>query len=90
MKVESFSPIQNILSIHKIQWVRMRRYSLLKQFQLILILLLSLPGEYIGNKRERNRRSDTSKRHILARQKQIDGTEIQNGTHNVTSSDNHK
>lgn len=35
-------------------------------------------GEFIGNKRERNKRSDTSKRHILARQKQIDNTEMHN------------
>lgn len=35
-------------------------------------------GDCIGNKRERTKRSDTSKRHVLARQKQIDSSEIHN------------
>ncbi|XP_055309368.1 uncharacterized protein LOC129573125 isoform X2 [Sitodiplosis mosellana] len=43
-------------------------------------------GEFSGNKRERNKRSDTGKRHILARQKQIDNSsEVHN---NVVSKTN--
>lgn len=39
---------------------------------------ISFLGDSIGNKRERNKRSDTSKRHVLSRQKQIDNTEMHN------------
>lgn len=35
-------------------------------------------GDFCANKRDRTKRSDTAKRHILARQKQIDGSELQN------------
>lgn len=35
-------------------------------------------GDCFGTRRERTKRSDTSKRHILARQKQIDSSETHN------------
>lgn len=41
-------------------------------------------GEYCANKRDRNKRSDTAKRHVLARQKQIDNSELQNGKGNLS------
>lgn len=39
-----------------------------------------------ANKRDRNKRSDTAKRHILARQKQIDNSEM----HNLNTKSNFK
>lgn len=46
-----------------------------------------LSNDAVFNKRDRNKRSDTAKRHILARQKQIDNFEMHtsNGKQNVTS-----
>lgn len=44
------------------------------------MIIMWFSGEFIGNKRERTKRSDTSKRHILARQKQIDSSEIHNAS----------
>lgn len=47
--------------------------------------------EFSGNKRERNKRSDTAKRHILARQKQIDSSEVHNnGVSKTNFSDNRR
>lgn len=42
-------------------------------------------GEYSGNRRDRNKRSDTAKRHVLARQKQIDNSELNNAKGNLTN-----
>lgn len=42
-------------------------------------------GEYSGNRRDRTKRSDTAKRHVLARQKQIDNTELHNSKANFTN-----
>lgn len=47
-------------------------------------------GEFSGNKRERNKRSDTAKRHILARQKQIDSSEVNNGVSKTIFSENQR
>lgn len=46
-----------------------------------------LSNDVFFNKRDRTKRSDTAKRHILARQKQIDNFEMHtsNGKQNVTS-----
>lgn len=43
-------------------------------------------SELYANKRDRNKRSDTAKRHILARQKQIDSSEM----HNLNTKPNFK
>lgn len=44
-------------------------------------------GDFIGIKRERTKRSDTSKRHILARQKQIDSSEMHNNVSKTSFSE---
>lgn len=49
-----------------------------------------LLGDVFANKRERNKRSDTAKRHVLARQKQIDSTETHNGASKVNLSENRR
>lgn len=41
--------------------------------------------EYFVNRRDRNKRSDTGKRHVLARQKQIDNSELHNAKGNLTN-----
>ncbi|XP_031636980.1 uncharacterized protein LOC116349598 isoform X2 [Contarinia nasturtii] len=45
-------------------------------------------GEFLGNKRERTKRSDTAKKHILARQKQIDSSEVHNSISKTTFTNN--
>lgn len=47
-------------------------------------------GEYSVNRRDRNKRSDTAKRHVLARQKQIDNSESHNAKGNITNNRRYK
>lgn len=42
-------------------------------------------SDYSVNRRDRNKRSDTAKRHIFARQKQIDNSELHNAKGNLTN-----
>lgn len=58
------------------------KYNEILQFKTI-----DFTGDCIANKRERTKRSDTAKRHILARQKQIDSSEIHNNISKTTFSE---
>lgn len=78
---------QKMTDIHDIWQVRNITICMAMHYYDLQHKNILFSGDFIGIKRERTKRSDTSKRHILARQKQIDSSEMHNNVSKTSFSE---